>query len=243
MHSRTTRRPLLVGGAAALGALALTFAGASAASAHVTVGSDTDEAGSYAILTFSVPHGCDGSATTSVSIKIPDGINAVTPTRNGFYSVEKVDEALETPITDSHGNEVTERVSEVVYTATTALPADQRDAFELSVQLPESAAGSTLYFPTVQTCEQGETAWVEIPADGQDAEDLDHPSPALAVVAADDTGSGHGSGDEAEGETVTAQEQSPGDSAQTPLVVTSLAIGGLGLIAGVVALIRGRKRA
>ena len=71
------KRPLLVAGAAALGALALTLGGAAAAQAHVTVNADTAEAGAYSVLTVSVPHGCDGSATTKVAIQIPDGINAV----------------------------------------------------------------------------------------------------------------------------------------------------------------------
>lgn len=186
----SNKRPLLVTGAAALGALALTLGGAAAAQAHVTVNADTAEAGAYSVLTVSVPHGCDGSATTKVAIQIPDGINAVTPTRNSFYTVEKTMEQLEMPITDSHGNEVTERVAEVVYTASTPLPADQRDVFELSLQLPEDAAGETLYFPTVQTCEQGESAWVQIPADGQDPHELELPSPAVEVLAASETGHG-----------------------------------------------------
>lgn len=234
-----TSAPLLVTGAAALGALALTLGGAAAAQAHVTVNADTAEAGAYSVLTVSVPHGCDGSATTKVAIQIPDGINAVTPTRNSFYTVEKTMEQLETPITDSHGNEVTERVAEVVYTASTPLPADQRDVFELSLQLPEDAAGETLYFPTVQTCEQGESAWVQIPADGQDPHELELPSPAVEVLAASETGHG----DEAAEETSATEESAQGGTDQTPLVVTSLVVGGLGLIAGVIALIRGRKQA
>ncbi|WP_375383947.1 YcnI family protein [uncultured Microbacterium sp.] len=242
MHSRTKRRPLLVGGAAVLGAVALTFAGATAASAHVTISPNTDEAGAYAILTLSVPHGCDGSPTTSVSIQIPQEINAVTPTRNSFYSVEKVKETLATPLTDSHGNQVTERVAQIVYTAMTPLPADQRDAFELSVQLPEDAAGTTLYFPTVQTCEQGETSWVQIPADGQAEDDLEHPSPAVAVVAAA-AASDETTADTASIETTASDTAAPSDGGQTPLLITSLVVGALGLVVGATALFRSRKKA
>ncbi|SJM50462.1 Conserved membrane protein in copper uptake, YcnI [Agrococcus casei LMG 22410] len=203
------------------------------------------EAGSYSILTFSVPHGCDGAATTEVAIQIPEGINAVTPTRNSLYTVEKVMEDLDTPITDSHGNEVTERVAQVVYTAATPLPDGQRDAFELSLQIPEDAADTALYFPTVQTCEQGETAWVQIPEEGQDGHDLDAPAPSVDVVAASDAGS-HGHGDNTDA-TVDAHDEdsasaeAPAD--QTPLVVTSLAVGSIGLIVAVIALLRGRKKA
>ncbi|SJM59741.1 Conserved membrane protein in copper uptake, YcnI [Frigoribacterium sp. JB110] len=203
------------------------------------------EAGSYSILTFSVPHGCDGAATTEVAIQIPEGINAVTPTRNSLYTVEKVMEDLDTPITDSHGNEVTERVAQVVYTAATPLPDGQRDAFELSLQIPEDAADTALYFPTVQTCEQGETAWVQIPEEGQDGHDLDAPAPSVDVVAASDAGS-HGHGDNTDA-TVDAHDEDSASAAapadQTPLVVTSLAVGSIGLIVAVIALLRGRKKA
>ena len=241
MNTRPTKRPALIGGAALAGAAALVLGGAVAASAHVSIAEGPVEAGSYSVLTFGVPHGCDGSATTEVAIQIPEGINTVTPTRNSLYTVEKVMEDLDTPITDSHGNEVTERVAEVVYTATTPLPDGQRDAFELSLKIPEDAADTTLYFPTVQTCEQGETAWVQIPEEGQDGHDLDAPAPSVDVVAASGAGSpGHGHGTEAHDHDATS---APASADQTPLVFTSLAIGGIGLIVAVVALLKGRKKA
>lgn len=240
------KRPVVVGGAALLGALALSIGGAAAANAHVTISPDTAEAGAYAVLTVSVPHGCDGSATTRVAIQIPDGINAVTPTRNAFYSVEKTMEALATPIVDGHGNEVTERVSEVVYTASTPLPADERDAFELVLKLPDDAAGSQLVFPTVQTCEEGESAWVQVAAEGQDPHDLELPAPAIEVVDAASAGHGsHASGDgatEASGE-AGAAASAGSDNGHLPLVITSLVVGALGLVAGAVALVRGGKSA
>lgn len=59
----------------AAGALSLTtgllVAGSSVASAHVNVKPDTTAAGAHALLTFGVPHGCEGSSTTRVSIQIP----------------------------------------------------------------------------------------------------------------------------------------------------------------------------
>lgn len=242
MHSRT-KRPLLLGGGALVGALALVLGSSLAANAHVGIAEGPVEAGSYSILTFGVPHGCDGTATTKIAIQIPEGINAVTPTRNSLYTVEKVMEDLATPISDSHGNEVTERVTQVIYTATTPLPDGQRDAFELSLQIPEDAAASTLYFPTVQTCEQGETAWVQIPEEGQDPHALDAPAPGVEVVAATE-GHGHSHDDSATAETTDHDAQaSPSATGQSPLLFTSLALGGVGLIVALIALLRGRKQA
>ncbi|WP_129660447.1 YcnI family copper-binding membrane protein [Rothia uropygialis] len=231
MRSRG-KRPLVMMSAAATGALALTFGGASAANAHVTVTPDTTEAGAYSVLTFSVPHGCDGAATNKVAIQMPQGIDAVTPTRNPFYSVEVKNEKLDTPINDSDGNEVTERASEVVYKANTPLPDGQRDTFELSAKLPDNAAGKTLNFPTVQTCENGESAWVQIPAKGQDADELELPSPQIKVTA---TGA-----DDPAGEADSPTDDS---DAQNPLAITSLVIGSLGLVVAIFAVARRRKKA
>lgn len=238
--SRAKRR-ILRGGAAAVGGISLALGSAVAASAHVTVSADTAEAGAYSLLTFSVPHGCDGAATTAVSIQMPDEVTSVTPTRNPLYSVETVSEALDTPATDSHGNEVTERVAEVVYTAQTPLPDDQRDAFEVSVKLPDDAAGTTLHFPTVQTCEQGESAWVQIAAEGQDPHELDLPSPELTIVEASvNSGDEH---DEDGGQPSETAAQDEASGIRAPLAITALVFGGLGLVAGIAALVRGRKSA
>lgn len=237
-HAKTAR-PLAMGAAAALGGLALTIGGADAASAHVTIASDTDEAGAYSVLTFSVPHGCDGSATDKIAIQVPDEIDAVTPTRNPFYSVDVKTEKLDHPAKDSHGNEMTERDSEVVYKAKTPLPDDQRDTFELSLKLPDDAAGKTLHFPTVQTCEKGESAWVQVPAQGQDADDLELPAPEITIT--EPGADGEHPGDTA-AKSADVDTAARGDDGQTPLTIASLVVGTLGLIGAIIALGRGRKK-
>lgn len=62
--NRLLARTLLPGLAA--GALVLGLGGPAAA--HVTVSADGTAAGSYTLLTFSVPHGCEGEATTAIAI-------------------------------------------------------------------------------------------------------------------------------------------------------------------------------
>ena len=159
---------------------------------------DEVAAGSTALITFQFSHGCDGSPTTEVRIQIPAAIAQVTPTVNANWDVAKTMETLDTPIEGSHDEQITERVAEVVYTAKAPVEDGYRDTFVLSVPVPEDAAGTTLYFPTIQTCEAGETAWIEIPADGQDGEELEAPAPSIAVVEAD--AEDDGNGDSAEGE-------------------------------------------
>lgn len=172
--------------AAAAGTIAFLGLAASPASAHVGVAASTTVAGQYSLLTFSVPHGCDGSATTKVKIQMPEEIYAVTPSVNPNWTVEKSLVALDKPVTDAHGAEITERVDAVVYTGKTPLPSDLRDAFVLSLQIPKETEGKTLAFPVVQECEKGEAAWVQLPEAGQDPHSLDFPAPSFTVTAAKD---------------------------------------------------------
>jgi uncharacterized protein YcnI len=185
--NRSTRTRRLVSAGLALGVVAALAPGGSA-SAHVSIAEDEVAAGSAAILTFSFSHGCDGSPTTQIRIQMPESIPTVAPTINANWDAEKVMEALDTPIEGSHGEQITERVSEVVYTAKTPVADGFRDTFELSVSIPADAAGQTLYFATIQTCETGESAWIEVPEEGQDPDELDSAAPSIAVVAAEEDG-------------------------------------------------------
>lgn len=236
----------------ALGATTLTaglvVAGATTASAHVTVTPSTTAAGSYSLLTLSVPHGCDGSSTETVSIQMPEQILSVTPSVNPNWDVEKVMEDLAEPVDDGHGGEYTERVAEVVYTAKTPLPDDLRDAFELSLKLPE-AEGETLVFPAVQECEEGETAWVQVPKEGEDAHALDFPAPSFVLTAAE--GEDHGdstSDDEARTEDVAAASEDSASAASgtetgtLALTWVALALGAGGLVLGLLAFLRSRAQ-
>jgi len=220
--------------AAAGAATAALVAIAGPASGHVTVTPTTTTAGAYSVLTFSVGHGCEGSPTTRIAISVPEDILAVTPTRQPLWKVTKEKETLAEPVTDAHGNSVTERDATVVYTARTRLPDGYRDAFELSVQLPD-AEGETLVFPTVQTCEKGETPWTEVAAEGQDPHQLEQPAPALTITAAE--AGGHNS----DAESDEAQPEEAGSSGT--LGAVGLGAGLLGLLAGVTALWQVRRRA
>lgn len=126
--------PVLAGATA--GAATLMLGLAATASAHVTVTPGEATADSYAVLTFGVPHGCDGSATTEVAIQVPEEITSVTPTVNPNWTVHTV------------------TAERVVYTAITPLPDGLRDTFELSIRLP-GLPGETLAFPIVRRVRRG----------------------------------------------------------------------------------------
>jgi uncharacterized protein YcnI len=179
----TFLRRSLAAAAATAGTAALILAGATGASAHVGVTPDKTAANSYALLTFGIPHGCDESGTTKVAITLPAELNDAQPTVNPNWTVEKVTEQLPEPKKLADGTSITRRTSKIVYTAKTPLDHELRDALVLSLKLPD-AAGTTLYFPTLQTCETGQTDWSEIAKDGQDPHSLKAPAPSITITAA-----------------------------------------------------------
>lgn len=220
---------------AAVAGLALV---AGPALAHVSATPTEGAAGSYTVTTFSVPHGCDGSATTSITIKIPDQIIEVTPTRNALWNVTKTMSKLATPIKAEDGDEITEKVGSVTYTAKTPLPDGYRDTFELSFQVPD-AVGTTLAFPVTQNCEQGKkTEWNQTVAEGE--AEPEHPAPTFTVLAS--TGEDHhGASDEADAAEGEHAEKSEDDGASKGLAYTGLGVGALGLLLGAAALGKSRK--
>lgn len=207
------------------------------ASAHVSASVTDASAGAFTVVTFSVPHGCEESPTTKIEIQVPESVLSVTPTRNPYYDVKTSITQLDEPTTDAHGNEVTERTSSITYTARTPLPDGQRDTFELSFQVPD-AEGEVLAFPTIQTCEQGRTDWIEVAADGQDAEELEHPAPSFEVLPAsgdDHHGTASGTEDAAE----DAADDTGAETADEADSDSSAALGWAGLAAGLVGLVAG----
>lgn len=234
--SRHAQRLVAIGAGASIVVLAT----ASIASAHVTVTPSTTAAGAYSVLTFSVGHGCDGSPTTKVAVKMPEEIIAVTPTINSGWTVDKQMQKLATPVDDGHGGEYTERVAQVVYTAKTPLPDGFRDTFELSLKLPETD-GEKLVFPVIQTCEKGQTDWTQTYEDGQD--EPESPAPFIELTAAD-AGSGHGHDDDGDTAAAATSESSKTDSSGSDaLGWVGIVLGALGLAAGGTALARSRSRA
>jgi uncharacterized protein YcnI len=199
-----------------LGAGLLALSAPLAASAHVEVTPSSTSAGSYSLLTFSLGHGCDGSATTGITIDVPDTITSVTPTVNPGWDV--------TPLTDG----------QVSYTAQSPLADGLRTTFVLSLQIPEDASvGDTLAFPTLQSCEIGETDWAEPIVEGE-AEPA-HPAPSLTVTeSTGESGHDHGATTEAAAaDTAAASPTSTDDVLARLLGIGGLIVGAIGLVVAV----------
>lgn len=169
-------------GALAMAGAALAMASVAApASAHVTVQPADAAADSYAQLVFTVPHGCNGSATKALRVKLPDGILSAKPQMKPGWQVGIKTRKLDTAVAGPHGKSVTEVVDEVDWRGG-PLPDNLYDTFGLIVRLPDRI-GQTLYFPAVQECEQGVERWIEIPSTVQSADKLRAPAPAVRLKA------------------------------------------------------------
>lgn len=155
-------------------------------SAHVTLETQQAEAnGSYKAV-LRVGHGCEGSPTTAIRVQIPDGVIAVKPMPKAGWRVETVRDKYERPY-DYFGTELTEGVKQIAWSGG-ELPDDYYDEFIFVGRLTDFAPDTVLYFPTVQECAEGAHRWIEIPAAGQDPDELDEPAPELTIIkgASDD---------------------------------------------------------
>ena len=145
-----------------------------AAFGHVSLESKTAQAGAPFDATFHVGHGCSGSPTIKVQIRIPDGVVAVEPqTRDGWH-VSSESGAYDHAMA-SGGQVFSEGIRSVTWPG--HLSAHEMGTFLLKARLSDdAAAGRKLMFPVYQQCEKGEERWID--PDDQD----DHPAPFLTIM-------------------------------------------------------------
>jgi uncharacterized protein YcnI len=153
------RRLLLF--AAATSAVLLASAGV--ASAHIDPDPAEAQAGSRLTVGFTVEHGCEGSPTVQLDMRLPDGVaDPATESVDGWDgSVETIDG--ETIVTFAGG----------------PLADDVEGTFSVTMTLPPTP-DATVYFPFVQRCEVGEIRWIQIPSEPGD--ELDEPAPAMTLI-------------------------------------------------------------
>ncbi len=113
---------------------------------------------------FTVEHGCEGSATTQLDMRLPAGV---------------VDAVVE-PVEDWEGAVETVDGDTIVTFVGGPLPDDVEGTFAVTMTLPP-APDVTIYFPFVQRCEVGEIRWIGIPAEPGD--ELDEPAPAMDLTS------------------------------------------------------------
>jgi uncharacterized protein YcnI len=133
-------------------------------------------------LTLRVPHGCGDEATLRVRIQIPEGVISAQPMVKAGWGLETVIG----PYANAHmvhGNTMTEGVREIIWSG--ELPDAFYDEFVFRARVTEDVpSGEMLYIPVVQECANGAERWIEIPAAGQSASDLQDPAPGVMVMPA-----------------------------------------------------------
>lgn len=162
MHRTTVVRRVTLSGLAAAGLVAL---GATSAMAHVTINPSTTAAGATAVLRLEIPHGCEASATTALSVRIPEEVTDATAPGTDRWAVDQAADSL-------------------TWTTDDPLPDGERAEIEFSVRLPDDA-GATLVFPVVQRCVEGEVAWTEVAEHDEGHDALERPAPVLVVTPGD----------------------------------------------------------
>ena len=158
--------------------------GAGSAFAHVSLQVKEAPVGSTYRAILQVPHGCDGKATNTLRVRIPEGVIAAKPQPKAGWTLEKIRGAYAKSY-DYYGTPTSEGVQEIVWSGG-SLGDDEYDEFVLRVYLTKDLkAGETLYFPVVQECADGAAErWIEVPAEGQSADDLELPAPGVKLTEA-----------------------------------------------------------
>ncbi|HEX3909754.1 MAG TPA: YcnI family protein [Solirubrobacteraceae bacterium] len=230
------------------------------AEAHVSVHPNTVPAGAFATLDVRVPGEQAGAHVTKVDLLLPPGFTEVDYENVPGWSVRTVERKLAKPIEDD-GEKIESEIAQLVWSWTGPLGrVDDGEfvQFPLSVAIPDEDAGKALEFRTVQTYSNGEAVhWIDPSLDAE------HPSPRINVTAkggvvadvagqeagptagqggatASSTTSGGAGQGSSEGAAAGAVTSSGG--ASKGLATAALIVGALGLLIGLIAVARTRRR-
>jgi uncharacterized protein YcnI len=151
---------------------------AAAAHGHALMIEKDVKAGSWHIIQIGIPHGCEGTPTHTIRIKVPDGIVLARPERKAGWTMSMTMRKMDKPIT-SEGVTYTEAVDEMIWTGGN-LGDLEFDRFGALIKFPNDP-GKTLYFKTVQECAKGVHRWIEIPEGGKKWGEYKEPSPFVVL--------------------------------------------------------------
>jgi uncharacterized protein YcnI len=171
-------------GIGATAAIALAFVGVTSARAHVTLETQQAAVGAGYKAVLRVPHGCGGSSTVSIRLRVADGVVDVKPMPKAGWKLE-TKSAKYSKTFSLRNAKMSEGVTEITWSGG-QLPDAHYDEFVFIGAISDDLQpGATIYFPVVQECEKGVARWIEIPAAGatQDhSSESSQPAPALRLV-------------------------------------------------------------
>nr|WP_188299321.1 YcnI family protein [Streptomyces sp. CBMA156] len=212
--------------------------------AHVTVNPGAAAQGGYTAVDFRVPNENDTASTVKLEVNLPldHPLASVRtlPLPGWTAAVEKA--KLDKPI-KVHGNDVTEAVSKITWTADagTKIAPGQFQEFRVSLG-PLPTDSDSLVFKTLQTYDNGDVVrWIDESKDGQP--EPAKPAPVLKLTKAAE-GDGHGvtaspaaSGGSSDHAAASGDAKSSDSTART-LGVVGIVVGVIGTAVGVLGLRR-----
>jgi len=232
----------------AAGALALAVP--AGAQAHISLHPNTIPAGAFATLDVRVPGEQEGAHVTKVDVLFPQGFTGVDYENVPGWSTRVIEAKLAQPITED-GETIDTEVSQIVWTWTGPQGRVDDGQFvnlPLSLAIPTGATGKALEFRTVQSYSNGQVVhWIDPSLTAE------HPAPRINVtakggvveeVAGDEAGPAAGqtgTGQAASTSAPVATTQSNGGASKS-LGIAALILGALGLIAGLGALAKTRRK-
>jgi uncharacterized protein YcnI len=134
-------------------------------SAHVTLERGEATVGSSYKAVLRVPHGCEGSPTIAIRVRVPAGLIAVKPMPKPGWQLEAKTTTYAKPYM-LRGAPVSEGVTEIAWSGGKLLDAHYDEFVFVGTIAEELGGGQTIYFPVVQECEKGVHRWIEIPTGG-----------------------------------------------------------------------------
>jgi uncharacterized protein YcnI len=159
--------------------------------AHVTLDQPQALAGTSFKVALRVGHGCDGQATSTISVRIPEGFAGAKPMPKPGWVLEIKRAPLAQPY-ESHGRKISDDVVQITWKAASReawLQDAWYDEFVLRGQTPATAG--PLWFKVLQGCEKSEADWAEVPASGTATQGLKFPAALLEVLPNEHAGHVH----------------------------------------------------
>lgn len=154
--------------------------------AHVTVQPGTAQQGDYTAVSFRVPDEKDTASTTKIEVNLPTDhpVASVStqPLPGWTATVEKA--KLATPLKTDDGDEITDAVSKITWTADASakIAPGQFQEFRISLG-PLPTDTDKLVFKALQTYDDGTVVrWIEDGKEGQP--EPEHPAPTLVLSKA-----------------------------------------------------------
>jgi uncharacterized protein YcnI len=179
-------RSARIGAALASGVAVGAMAFAGVAAAHVTIDPTTATRGGYSRIVLRVPTESDTASTVKLDVflDMAHPIASVATMPVPGWSVRVTTAKLAKPLINDDGDEVTQAVSEIVWTADSAASAIKPGEFEeFALSLGPLPDVPSLEFKALQTYSNGTVVrWIDAtPAGGPEPE---HPAPVLTLLPA-----------------------------------------------------------